>query len=494
MGESKRIKKFLQSPFFNESDDIVKLFDYLSGFGPDYEKVDKKFSHGKAYRAVYGKAASPDETQKRIAQHLHKLSEKLEEYIVHSRTSGNDLKARLLLLAHYENVMSDNLFEETLCTVDKLLENQRYEDEFFGNTLLREETLSRYLTKKEGKHKKETQKENFQNSKTYNEALDNEYMVNKLQALCIMIDTKQIYKINVPIDEVDTSAFLSHVRTYLQKGQYSNTDIKEIIEIWYIALLMLKENNRDKWNKLYELLGNDKKINELFGKPHLQNLYSFLANVAIRISPPDRDRLLFDIYRRQLDNGILILLPTTYIGILRLALRLEKEYGGIWATGFMQKYLTSLSSEFQTPCRLYGEALICFKDGEFLEAQKILSNIMGNPSNMFLNLEIRKLRIMLYYEQPEMRQLTASDAESLRKYLDDSGGGRDISDHNKEAYLNFSKYVKHIDHINNTPGYTPETKKRDIDRLIVGLEQLKPQEIHELEWLKEKIKSIPIEK
>lgn len=107
--ELKALDKFIQSPYFNSSEVIIKLWKHLKKYAPKFDapQLDKE----KTFKKIYSKEAYNDKKLRQLRSRLFKL---IEEFLATQQFKKDDLfKRQKLATAYYEKDFYSSFEEAT---------------------------------------------------------------------------------------------------------------------------------------------------------------------------------------------------------------------------------------------------------------------------------------------------------------------------------------------------------------------------------------------
>jgi hypothetical protein len=210
---------------------------------------------------------------------------------------------------------------------------------------------------------------------------------------------------------------------------------------------------------------------DLFPPAESRDLYMAAINFAIKRhnkGEQEYTREAFELYREALkinvlpDNGVLP--KYTFINILNLAQLVGDD---VWARGFLESgKMLLLQSERENTYR-YGLAGYHFRRSEYSEVLDLLRSV--EFSEVFINLDIRKMLLRSYFELGEWSALY-SLLDSFKAFLNRQ---KDLGYH-RESYLNLIKFTKQIE---KTQG------KRTAAKRILSDKIRSTKAVAEKEWL-----------
>ncbi len=206
-------------------------------------------------------------------------------------------------------------------------------------------------------------------------------------------------------------------------------------------------------------------------------MYSYAINYCIRRvnqGAPEFLEELFKQYLKSLDAGTLMengfLSPWAYKNIIGVGLRLKK-FG--WTEDFIRQYNEKLGPDFRANALHYNLAELYYYKKEHDQALTHLNKV--EFSDIYYNLDTKKMMLKIYYELDEIDALLSLLA-SFKMFLKRT---KLISASNKVAYLNFVQALTLL--------------ARKEKRVIPTVQQMiaSPEPLGDRAWLKQVIQTVP---
>lgn len=392
-----RLDKFVRSPYFNSQDQLTSLWAFYNKHHPDFSKT--KFNDAEAYKQLFDKPAKKDNKRlNRLNSELYKL---VEQFISVRELESDKFTADALLLDFFDR---EGLSEHSLSLHQRLrkqLAEHPQGEALFFNQLALEKAWWAFQAKRD----KRTGDVNLQ---AYNEALDTHFLVQKLKLLALMINRRQVVHTDYEL------SWMENAIAHAQEEKYR--EVPTIQLYLYVLQLQLYPTEKKYYHGLKYLL---KKWSGLFLQEELRTFFGYLTNaVKYHITPEDYTKELFNLYRQQLDLGILHhnqqLAHSTYRNVASVALDLG-EFA--WAESFIENNRHCIMPEaYSEDAYLLNMASLHYHQGQLDQAQLILAQL--NPSDIYYKLVQRSLQCHLFYEQKELLLLSKFLA-SFAKYVHD---------------------------------------------------------------------------
>jgi hypothetical protein len=145
----------------------------------------------------------------------------------------------------------------------------------------------------------------------------------------------------------------------------------------------------------------------------------------------------FEWYRWGLKHAILVqdyLSRFAYLNIVGLGLKLE-EFD--WVAQFIPAYIQYLPAPFQENYQHYTSAKLCFNQKNYIQAQRLLTQI--EYDDIFLNLDSKTMLLEIYYEEKSWNSLEAL-LVSFSRYLQ----RKQVIAYHKQVYKNIISLTRKL--------------------------------------------------
>ncbi len=395
--EIKKLEQFLQSPYFNENQQILSLFYYLKTHYPTFD--EKHCSTETAFAAVFPHQKMNKPKLNRLNSELFKL---VEKFLVHEYLSQDKDKTQLQLLQIYQHLSLPKHFESTYQRLQKQQDKTPEKDvAYYERQFLMEKTLANFQSQRDDR----TGDINLQ---AMTDALDIYYLLQKLQHWSQMLNRQQIVKI-----EYDY-ALKEEIFAFLEASEWQHLPA---IALYRQALLLKlhpeKYNHYERFKSLLEKYG------EQFNPYEIRAFYTYLENSVKRIFPIDEYyEELFELYSQQLKRGILgkqtPLHHSVFKNVVTVALALQKFD---WAADFIEEHqATIVPVAFRQDAYLLNLANLHFAKKEYEQVLDLL--LESNSSDVYYKLGEKLLLAKSYFELKELEVLE-NFLNSFTKYIFD---------------------------------------------------------------------------
>lgn len=415
--ELNRFHTFLISPYHNQDQKLIKLYEALRPFysagqtaAPDKYKIWKKVQPGRQFTNQY------------FARLLSDLLKKLEAFLVTERLKKQPHDSSYHLLDLYTGMKLDKHFTEPYLHARKQLEQQPLRDhEYYLHTFRLDE---QYYTQIENRGERGPEKHLTEAMSS----LDSFYLVNKLRYCASILHYRHFLSMQ------EDTALLSEIMSYLERHPPVAVPVADT---YYRAILtMIAPEEEAHFTALKECFFNHLPLMADYTR---REVFAFALNYAIRRINKGHLGYLHEIlalYQYALDHELIyqdgVLSPWDYKNIVTIALR-SKDHK--WARTFIENYKNRLSKEEAGNAYTFNMARYHFAVREYDKVLQLLQDV--EYSDVFYQLDSKTTLMKTYYELDAYPSLL-SLRESFRMLLDRK---KLISEQNKTNYGNFARFV-----------------------------------------------------
>lgn len=386
--EIKDFGEFVCSPFYNKNENVIKLFNYIKKYHPDFN--DKRLEKEYVYRKLYSKGKYNDGFMRTVIFNLGKLS---EDYLAHTNFTKDDMKKGISLLDELNERKLGKVFLKYFNEIEKDIEGleNKGEDYFYLKYQLQRQ-MEIYTDWSKFKNKDFI---NYtQGVKTYiDDDLTSYYLSKVLNHYRFILD-----RISYEPMEYN-SEFVDMLIDYLLNKD-NHFKKKTVIKLHLYEVLLQKDGNEEYFRILKDVLKNEK--SEL-SHSDLYSLHNILQTYCIgRVYAGDEkyNKERTELYKVCLDRNLFAATEHIYFDDLlfaNIALTSIRTGDYEWANYFIEKYKDMLSPENSEVVINYTLARLLFSKGDYGSALKHLNDIKTIKHIQF-KLPIRDLSLMVYYE------------------------------------------------------------------------------------------------
>ncbi len=411
--------KIVQSPYFNQRADVIRLFEYLMGL----KKIDRDNWHReKIFTAIY----PAEEFEVKKLRHL-------------SSFLLNLIKTYFKLIEHKLHPIAEQM---TLC---QSLRNRgllpSYEIQWNKLTKLVKANPHQNMTAHLDQFNYYFQQEDFNNNQRikrtgYTFLSETSFHLNAffatgiLRQACMQLSTIRQNKLQ------ERNPFL---KTIIEEIESGNLNQSISVQIYYHAYIALSKPE-DEAN--FSVLRNQIQEHwKSFPPKEIRDIYLIAINFCIRrLNKGHRNYIkeALDLYKQGLADEVLIedgkLSGFDYKNTLRLSLAL-KEFD--WAEKFLEIYTQYLPKGERENTHRYNLAFFYFNKPDYEKAMDLLRHVEFN--DVFNNLDARRMLLCMYYELKEYDALE-SLLDSFTVFIHRQ---KNIGYH-RNNYLNLIKFMRRI--------------------------------------------------
>ncbi len=436
--EIRDFRKWLNSPFHNNRNDIIVLFEYLiknkENALDDYLKKEIIF-----------KTLFPEENFKdaKLRQVMFFLFKVLEEYIEYQMFESDSVSKKIYLAKYYQSKKLEKSLERAFDIIQKEQDTSLIKDEYyFHNDFFFQNAKSTFLLKSNRKRAEI-------NLQELSDALDKSFIVSKLRLFWTMIAHQNMIKINY------NYTFIENIIKLIEEKQLLDTPT--IAVYYYGYKILINENSLESFEQFKNYISNS---HHIFPIAERKDIYVTAINYCIQQLNKGKTEFIkeaFELYKEALLNDALIednnLDHILYINIVSLGLKL-KEFS--WIEHFIKEYSQYLSETKRESYYNFSLSRLHYSKGNFNKAMELLSRY--EHKDMLINLTAKTMLLKIYYEISEMRALE-SLLESMRAYLQ----RKKVIGYHKEVYKNLIRYTKKLLKVNPYSRAQKEKLKAEIE-------------------------------
>ena len=448
--DMRELRKVVQSPYFNQREDVIQLFDCID------KTLNSKLpnlSKEKIFEKIYPQKKYDDILMRQIMSYLYKI---IQKYLITEGVLQTEMESQLYLTHALRQRNADKIVEKELKDSLDIVDKNGFKN-----------ANIHYF-----KYKIHTENYEYLNNKRRNigeslqeqsEELDFFYMSESLRQACIMSAQQTISK-----------------QTYLQPlllpiieriNQLEHLPIS-VLAYFHAFNTLTKPENAEHFHLLKKSIVENALS---FPEKERRDLYIIATNYCIRRLNLGEKTFGFEaleLYRSRMKNNILlennVLPPYTYNNILMLALKSEEHD---WAKNFLNDFKQYLPEKERENIFQYNLALFYFRTGNYSDAMTLLQKV--NLNDVLYNLDARRLLARIYYDLDEINALQ-SLIESSKVYLHRQKG---IGYHH-DMYSNYFRFLEKM--------MKNDLKKIETRSILRG-EVEGTQLLAEREWLLQKL-------
>jgi hypothetical protein len=454
--EINRLRKYLQSPYFNKNQLLIDIFELLIqdiGTGKtslfEKETIWEKLTIKQAYDDV------------RFRKYYSDLLKLVEGFLCQQVYDEDAVRQAADLIFAVGHKKMDKLYNSTMKTARRLSADQPHRHA--------QHHLKQYLIESNYYHlmEFETKRGVRTNFEEIALNLDAFYLAEKLRIAASVLTqqhlVEQQYKVRL-IGEI--TSFLS-----------LNEDYQRIPAVAIYLQVFLTVQEQDKLEHYYKLKELLDEHGLLFPKEEALDIYLHAINFCIRqINHGDLhfNEELFDLYDALINKEILFvndeLSPWDFRNIVVVATRLGRF---AWTENFIMTYSQKIPEPYRGNAVTYNLGQLYFHQKNFDKVIEQLRNV--EYEDVSYNLNSKTMLLCTYYETDEWDPLY-SLFDSFRTYINRQNN---IPKERRELYKNLIKFTKKLTRI--MPGDKAAIQKLKDEIAAVD------NNVASLKWLQEKI-------
>lgn len=417
--EHKRLLKYLYSPYFNQSQALIRLYEILFR---NIEKGKPGFDREAVWQKLFPGEPFDDVNFRKYCSDLLK---QVEGFMAQEIMARDETKQSIHVLEFVVQKKMEVLYNSALRSARDTVEKKPYRslDHYF-NTY----SIERLYYAMMDFDVKVNVRANIEEI-SYN--LDIFYWIEKLKLHSSALSQRKTgnyqYKIH----------FADEIVKYLQ--QFPMDDVPELTIYFYTLLTLYDDENTDNYYKLRHLLDvyggvmPQKEAVELYDSA--LHYCTGKLNKGIRLFLQE----YFDLFENAIEKDIFLekgeLAPWRFNNIIGVALRLGKLD---WAENFINKYKSYLPPDNQENTFTFNLARVYFYQNKFEKVLALQRNL--EYEDIGYNLISKSMLVLTYYELDEHDALD-SFTESFRVFLNRH---KNLPQQRRRSYLNLLKYVRRL--------------------------------------------------
>jgi len=377
--------KFVRSPFFNQQETLVQLWDYLVNHA---NSANEHLGKTTAFKSIFPGKAYNDQAMRLLMSDLYQL---IVQYAGCQQLLANPLKQNLLQALGWQERQNSVQFERSLLQAEKIAASADYASaDLYWDTY--RIGLEKYLLSS-----RSAPAEGFDFSSLV-QHIDAAYLAARLRLACLAFTHKTVY---------GSEAQLYFSDDFLRYTQQSGLLESPLIGVYYHCYLSLLHSEQAEHFQAFKTILI--KEGKTFPANELHDLYLFAINYCIRKVNENQLDFFFqvmDLYKEGLRTQSLIengeLSRFTYHNIVAAALQ-TGEYS--WAEQFIQDYKSLLAKAYRESSYSFNLARLAYRRKQYDVALPLLQK--ANYRDLLLNLAAKTLLLKIYYELAEYDLLYA---------------------------------------------------------------------------------------
>lgn len=442
--EIRAFRKFLQSPYFNQREDVLQLFDYLID---NQEVIPTKIG---AFQHLFPNQVFEEQSLRYVMSYLNQLA---KQFLIIEKTQADTLYSQQQLVESLHAHGLNKLVEREAKSNQRVLLKQS-----LRNATYFEYTYWFYHTQFEQRQATKRRGELY--LQEMGDYLTIAYVIRILTLASTITVVQRIEKRDYEL------LFLEEILKKIEAGSFADIPV---IQVHYYAYRALNRPEQISYfQQLKTLLAQQTAI---FTIAEAADIYRLAISFCIRqfnggIETYAQEAL--DLYKTGLDNQVFlengVLSRFTFNNIVQLGLRLKQF---TWTHQFIENYRAFLPEEERSNTYTYNRAIFYYRQQQYDKVLELLQQTQF--SDTLYNLDARRMLIRIYYEQDAWSALE-SQLDSFSVYLHRQ---TNIGYHRK-IYLNLLKFMRKMLSIAPTDALAKTRLREEITKADV---------VAEREWL-----------
>ena len=453
-GERKRLHKYLNSPYFNQSKTLTKLGEI---FLDHIEKGKTGFNKTTVWHKIFPAENYDDVNFRKYCSDLLKL---VEGFMGQEFIAQNDTRQALDTLNFVVLRKIEPLFSSVLRQTRSEIDDTSYRSiDFYRNSYF----IERLYYSMMDFDVKPNMRANIE---AISANLDVFYWIEKLKLYSSVLSQQRMGNFEYNIEFTDE--IINHLKGF-------NLENVPELAIYYYSFMTLKEE--DNVQHYYNL----RRLLDVYGTSMPQEEAIELIDSALhyctgKINKGDSNfyQEYFNLFEDSIEKGVLIskgeLASWRFNNVIAAALRLGKLD---WAEGFIEKFKNYLPADTRENTYTFNLARVYRFQGKYEQVLGLLRNI--EYEDIGYNLISKAMQLISYYELGEYDALD-SHKTAFQTYLKRH---KDISKARGMSYLNLIKFTRKLVKLKPNDKAAKEKLKAEI---TIN----KPNTVN-YEWLMEKL-------
>jgi len=471
--ECNKFVLFVQSPYFNKDEYIVRLLKYLKKLHPKYkeEAVEKVL----IFKKIFKQEPFDYLKLRRLFSATLKL---LEQFFLTEFQQANQIDYHINLMSTLKARNLDKRFQKIHLKTKALIdENKTIDGSYYFNQYKYFLHLDEWLVE---------DNEEFGKPELLQEAinhLDRFYLLEKLNRSIVMLNRSTVLQTRSK-DYQFTYPLIEEVATYVEQNQALFKDDPGVLIYYKQFVSLLDEDDEASYFELCQLV--DENI-ERFSKREGRFLYFSLLNYATeKINQGNFNffKHSFEIQKKMLIQGFLmqneVLPDLSFRNLVTSALAL-KEFD--WTLHFIEEYHKYLPKNIRTNAYNYNLANYYCEISEYDKAHKLLWNV--EYKNLMYNLNAKAMLLRIFYETNAEEALD-SHISAFKVYL---MRNKMIAKDRYKRYYNLFRFTATLHKIKMNVTYTEKKESGfKMDKLKTKIQ--KTGRLPFKRWLNEQIELV----
>ena len=448
-----RLRKFLMSPYFNRSEQLVQLFELYVELVNDPEKHAP--SKERWWSCLQPNRSLNDARFRKYQSDLLKL---VEQYLSQEKFEGDRVRKLKYLVDCVLEERIDKLYSSSLRNLEKAIESQtdRSSEYYFNKYLLQSKMYDLGEAQHDRKRKRPVE-EVIKNITLFS-------ISELFRYTCLALSHQSIYNHSYVVPDLNNK---------LRNSDIKIDDHPNLVVYYTMYLTQTEPANEDHYFKLKKLLIIH---GQKFPFHEAEFVYFSALNYCIRKINRGKENFrieTFELYKDLLAKNILTfkgaISPWHFRNITTISLQVGNTD---WALQFINNYSKYLPEKFKANAISFNTSQVLLYQKKYRDVISLLQSV--EYEDMTYNLNSKATLLTTYFEIGETEALY-SLMESFRTFL---GRHKEFPARKRSSYNNLIKYTKRLTKINSS-------SKAELTKLLVDIDNA--SSIASEKWLREKI-------
>lgn len=423
--EFKNFIDYVNSPFFNSNNSVLKLMDVVKKYYPDFG--NRNFTKEKVYQKIYSTSSYNDQVMRNLMSDALQLA---YGFLTIKNEKENKAQNSLTLLSELRTRKLDTLYEKNLKSFTKLLNEEhtidfRYfewlyklESEIFLNEIVhnRQEAVYPTIIKQ-------------------SEFLTTDYLSKLINHLIDMSINERYFNVQEPSGLAKEIFFSIGIEKLLDKLKDSSPKEYSILSVFYYRAMTILKGDFQYYEMFKKLFYENAFA---FSKGTNFNLITSLETFCIyniKSNPVTYRTELHNIHLKSIELNLLKMEGDDYINLMRFwnIFINSTEVGKTdWAEKFVMENYEHLEPDVRDSALNYSMGIIEYDRKNYDKALGHLNKV--RLQQYLFKLGVRSIYLRLYYEKGDLES-ASSALDAYKQFLYKN---KKISESHRESYLNFA--------------------------------------------------------
>ena len=422
--ENREFRKWLLSPFHNQRQDVIDLFDYFQK--NDHLEKEHFQTKTKIYSKIFPGQRFDDA---KIRQTIHFLQKQVDQYLTYCELHQDETGSKIALLRAYRKKQLEKAVNKNLRVIKNFQDNYPYRDFTFlwNQYLLQREVHEFYIGQSAARN-------SLVNIQEMADALDKVYFSMRMKQSCAMLAHRNVFKTEY------NDGLIEQIISFVADNQESLLQ-EPAISFYYHGYFTYPSTKSENANEyFFKLKENILSTGHLFPVNEIQDLLSMASNYCIRCVNQGKSEFLkeaFELYKYGVENDILIKDKKNarwdFMNIVRIGSQIKEAFD--WVSWFIETFQDRLSPEERANIVHFCKSKLYYAQGRYDASMKELS--MVREDDILLNISSKHTLLKIYYEKDEFEPLE-SLVDSMSKYI----RRKDVPSNYRKVYESIIRLIR----------------------------------------------------